>query len=104
MKPLRMYIDSSVFVVTSMWSSRNIQADDALHMVHTTRVRADVIVSWDFRHLVNFVQRRSFNGIKLGHRDGMTGALTADIENVSRRVVDMTLKNLEEKAKFQTLE
>ena len=40
-------------------------ADDALHVAQATLARADVIVSWNFRHLVNPARIRDFNGINL---------------------------------------
>jgi DNA-binding GntR family transcriptional regulator len=45
--------------------------------------------------------REIFNCLKARDCEGACSALTADIENVSRRVVDNMLKNLEEKEKFQ---
>jgi predicted nucleic acid-binding protein len=38
-------------------------ADDALHVALATVARADVLVSWNFRHLVNPVRVRTFNGV-----------------------------------------
>jgi hypothetical protein len=46
-------------------------ADDALHVAHATIARADVIVSWNFKHLVNPAKIRSFNGINLANGYGM---------------------------------
>jgi len=40
-------------------------ADDALHVALATIARADVIVSWNFRHLVNPISIRAFNGVNL---------------------------------------
>jgi hypothetical protein len=37
--------------------------DDALHVAHATVARADVIVSWNFKHIVNPVRIRGFNDI-----------------------------------------
>lgn len=45
--------------------------------------------------------REIFNCLKARDCEGACSALTADIENVSRRVIDNMLKNLEEKEKFQ---
>jgi DNA-binding GntR family transcriptional regulator len=45
--------------------------------------------------------REIFNCLKARDCEGACSALTADIENVSRRVGDNMLKNLEEKEKFQ---
>ena len=39
--------------------------DDALHVAAATVARADVIVSWNFRHIVNFQRIRRFNGVNL---------------------------------------
>jgi len=38
-------------------------ADDALHVTHATAARADVIVSWNFKHLVNPTRIRGFNAV-----------------------------------------
>ena len=53
-------------------------ADDALHVAHATIARADVIVSWNFRHLVNPAQIRSFNGINLAKGYGMIVILSPE--------------------------
>jgi predicted nucleic acid-binding protein len=53
-------------------------ADDALHVAHATIARADVIVSWNFRHLVNPIQIRSFNGINLVNGYGMIVILSPE--------------------------
>lgn len=45
--------------------------------------------------------REIFDCLKARDCEGACSALTTDIENVSRRVVDNMLKNLEEKEKFQ---
>ena len=38
-------------------------ADDALHVAQAAVAQADVIVSWNFRHLVNPVRIRGFNAV-----------------------------------------
>jgi predicted nucleic acid-binding protein len=38
-------------------------ANDALHVALATVARADVLVSWNFRHLVNPARVRAFNGV-----------------------------------------
>jgi hypothetical protein len=53
-------------------------ADDALHVAHATIARADVIVSYNFKHLVNPTQIRSFNGINLANRYGMVVILSPE--------------------------
>lgn len=42
-------------------------ADDALHVAIATVARADLIVSWNFRHIVHFDRIRRFNAINLFH-------------------------------------
>lgn len=51
-------------------------ADDALHVAQATLARADVIVSWNFRHLVNPARIREFNGINLGQGYGLAVIMT----------------------------
>ncbi len=51
-------------------------SDDALHVAQATIARADVIVSWNFRHLVNPVRIRAFNGVNLTCGYGMVIILT----------------------------
>jgi predicted nucleic acid-binding protein len=53
-------------------------ADDGLHVAHATIARADVIVSWNFRHLVNPAQIRAFNGINLANGYGMIVILSPE--------------------------
>ena len=36
---------------------------DALHVAAATVARADLIVSWNFRHMVNYERIRKFNGV-----------------------------------------
>jgi predicted nucleic acid-binding protein len=44
--------------------------NDALHVAAATVAGADLILSWNFRHIVNFNRIRGFNGvnISLGYR------------------------------------
>lgn len=46
-------------VVTAKWR------DDAHHVALATVARADLIVSWNFRHLVNVIRIRGFNAVNL---------------------------------------
>ena len=41
------------------------QANDALHVAIATVARVDVIVSWNFRHIVHFDRIRAFNAVNL---------------------------------------
>jgi len=49
----------SAKVVTSRFK------DDAAHVAVATVVRADLIVSWNFRHLVKWKRIRAFNAVNL---------------------------------------
>jgi len=40
-------------------------SDDAAHVACATVARADLIVSWNFRHLVNWGKMRAFNAVNL---------------------------------------
>ena len=51
-------------------------ADDALHIAQATLARADVVVSWNFRHLVNPTRIRGFNGINVAQGYGLIVILT----------------------------
>lgn len=51
-------------------------ADDALHVAQATLARADVIVSWNFRHLVNPSRIREYNGINLAQGYGLIIVMT----------------------------
>ncbi len=51
-------------------------ADDALHVAQATLARADVIVSWNFKHLVNPAKIRMFNGVNLMQNYGLVVIMT----------------------------
>ena len=59
-------------VLTPRWS------DDALHVAHATTARADVIVSWNFRHLVNPVRIRGFNRVNAAQGYGPVVIMTPE--------------------------
>jgi|SRR5665213_588757 len=42
--------------------------DDATHIAYATIFRADVLVSWNFKHIVNFARIEEFN--KVNQREG----------------------------------
>ncbi len=57
--------------------------DDAMHVALATLVRADVIVSWNFRHRVNPSRIRGFNGVNAMQGYGTAVILTpADLNRV----------------------
>ncbi len=51
------YIDAGVVTPASK--------GDALHVAAATVARADLIVSWNFKHLVNFRKMRGYNAVNL---------------------------------------
>lgn len=51
-------------VVSTKWS------DDALHVAHASVAAADVIVSWNFKHLVNPMRIREFDAVNAAHGFG----------------------------------
>ena len=54
--------------------------NDALHVACATIARADVIVSWNFKHLVNPFRVRAFNGVNVAQGYGQVIVMTpADI-------------------------
>lgn len=61
-------------VVKEKWS------DDALHVALATLAKADVIVSWNFQHLVNPSRIRAFNGVNVAEGHGQIIIMTpADV-------------------------
>jgi predicted nucleic acid-binding protein len=53
------YIDEKVVGKTS--------ADDCWHIALATINRADVLVSWNFKHIVNLDRIKGYNGVNLKH-------------------------------------
>jgi predicted nucleic acid-binding protein len=51
-------------------------ANDALHVALATVARADVLVSWNFQHLVTPVRVRAFNGVNIAQGYGPIIILT----------------------------
>jgi len=51
------YIDAGVLTTSSL--------DDALHVAAATTAGADLILSWNFRHIVNFRRIRGFNSVNV---------------------------------------
>ena len=58
-------------------------AGDALHVAHATLAKADAIVSWNFKHLVNPRQVRAFNVVNVRNDRSLVVIMTpADILSV----------------------
>ncbi len=51
-------------------------ANDALHVALATLSRADVVISWNFRHMVNPAQQRAFNGVNIALGYGIISVMT----------------------------
>ena len=57
--------------------------DDAMHVALATLVRADVIASWNFKHLVNPSRIRAFSGVNTMQGYGPVVILTpADLNRI----------------------
>lgn len=64
-------------------------ADDALHVAHATLARADVILSWNFRHLVNPVRIRAFNEVNAAKGYGPVVIMTpGDVAKTWKEIAD----------------
>ena len=69
--------------------------DDAMHVALATLVRADVIASWNFRHLVNPSRIRAFNGVNAMQRYGPVVILTpADLNRTLEETDEQKDKDL----------
>ena len=62
------YLDACVVGLAS--------ADDAMHVALATVSRADMIVSWNFKHIVHFDKMRGFNAINVREGYGMLTILS----------------------------
>jgi predicted nucleic acid-binding protein len=66
-------------------------ADDALHVALATVARADVLVSWNFKHLVNPVRVRRFNGVNTAQGYGPVIIMTpSDISRLLEQTDDIS--------------
>ena len=67
-------IDQEVFELANEYIQANVLKEasigDALHVAAATVAGADLILSWNFKHIVNFNRIRGFNSvnIRLGYR------------------------------------
>jgi predicted nucleic acid-binding protein len=63
-------------VLTPRWT------DDALHVAHAVVARADAIASWNFKHMVNPLRIRAFDGVNTAQGYGPVVIMTpSDIAN-----------------------
>ena len=67
----RVEIDESVNELAEAYIAAGILSekwrDDAMHVAAATVANADLILSWNFRHIVNFQRIHKFNGINLSN-------------------------------------
>lgn len=49
-----------------------------MHVAHASVARADVIVSWNFKHLVNPLRIRGFNGVNAAQGYGPVVIMTPE--------------------------
>jgi predicted nucleic acid-binding protein len=64
----RAYLDAGV--VSSRWSN------DALHVATATVTECDMIVSWNFRHIVHYDKKRKYNAVNALNGYGYIDILT----------------------------
>jgi predicted nucleic acid-binding protein len=73
-------LESEAFVLRQSYLRAGIvtakYASDALHVAQATIARADVIASWNFRHLVNPAKMRGFSGVNVGMGYGLVVIMT----------------------------
>jgi hypothetical protein len=69
-------------ILTTQW------ADDAAHVAAATVANADLIVSWNFRHIVHFDKIRLYNAV-----NAIEGYRTVDIRS-PREVIDYESQDL----------
>jgi len=63
------FIDDEVIGLAEKYMNENIVSDnfynDALHIALATKYKVDVLVSWNFRHIVNLNKIRMYNSVNL---------------------------------------
>ena len=62
------YLDAGVVSVKS--------SDDALHVATATVAECDMIVSWNFRHMVHYDKKRKYNAVNVLNGYGQIDILT----------------------------
>ena len=66
---LEVAIDKEVFQIAQRYIDNQILArkwiDDAIHVAAATISHADLILSWNFKHIVNYDKIRKFNSVNI---------------------------------------
>ena len=69
LNPEILEIDEQVFALADIYQERNILTpkfyDDGIHIASASVAEIDVLVSWNFKHIVHFDKIRMFNAINL---------------------------------------
>lgn len=72
-------------------------ADDALHVALATLAKADAIVSWNFKHLVNPIKIRMFNEVNISRGYGTIVIMSPEeIVNILKEENDESNDDIEE--------
>ena len=62
-------LDNEMYILTEKYMDRKIVSEqyrsDALHIAIATILKVDVLVSWNFKHIVNLNKIRLFNAVNL---------------------------------------
>ena len=69
LNPEILEIGEQVFALADIYQERNILTpkfyDDGIHIASASVAETDVLVSWNFKHIVHFDKIRMFNAINL---------------------------------------
>ena len=69
LEPERIKLSDDAIALASVYIRENIVSqkyqDDALHIAHATIAQVDILVSWNFKHIVNYGKIRQFNSVNL---------------------------------------
>ena len=69
LEPERIKLSNDAVALASVYIRENIVSqkyqDDALHIAHATIAKVDILVSWNFKHIVNYGKIRQFNSVNL---------------------------------------
>lgn len=69
LEPERIKLSDDAIALARVYIRENIinhkYQDDALHIAHATIAQVDILVSWNFKHIVNYGKIRQFNKVNL---------------------------------------
>lgn len=65
----RVVVTDEILVLTSKYIAENVVGktsfDDCVHIATATIYKADILVSWNFKHIVNVYRIRGYNSINI---------------------------------------